>query len=246
MKRVSVFVPRVFVIATSCVLGVMSGFLSGCGVHIVKQPVVVPSTVPGPSTTVAGFEQSPRVLVRVYFVRNGRFEFLERSDDVASDPTVAARNAFVNLEGQKLSQRERQQGFSSPIDAIIKETSFTPNISVREGIAEVDISGEPTELLRSLSPETRDQVFAQVALTVLLATPGIGGVHFVADGVDLEGETSVGKRPLLHVDDFGCFARSPRCDIPRFVLPPKPIPVTESAPSTFPSLASQVSTTQPG
>jgi hypothetical protein len=238
---------------TRVVIGLVSGLcalglLSGCGVHIVQQPVIVPSTAAGASTTVAGFVQSRQVSVRIYFLRNGRFEFLERSDDAASDPTVAVRNAFVNLEGQRLSQRERQQGFSSPIDVILKEAAFEPLITVKDGIAEVDITGNATELLRSLPESIRDEVFAQVALTVLLATPGIGGVHFVADGADLEAETTTGTRQLLHVTDFACTAGSPSCDIPYFVLPPLVIPssefVSSSGSSSLPS-AVLPPTTQP-
>jgi hypothetical protein len=192
--------------------------LASCGVREVHEPQVVRLPVKNQSTTsVAGFEQSRSFPVRIYFLRKNRFEFLERRDSAETDPTVAVRNAFANLQGG-LSLREKEQGFSSPMVAILQDAAFTVDINVRQGIAEVDIS-ESAQLLRSLSPQSRDLVLAQISLTILQSTPGVGGLRFVSAGTVLEAKTAGGTRNLLHVDDIACASESPTCDLPSLIIP---------------------------
>ncbi len=235
-------------ISISMLTTLMSTALIGCGVPVVREPqVVAPLVNTDPTTSIKGFDQSRSFPVRIYFLRNGRFDFLERRDNAETDPTIAVRNALANLEQGGLSRSERDQGYSSPIDAILTDAAFNVDISVTNGVAEVDIT-ESAGLLRSLSQESRDEVFGQVALTVLLATPGIGALQFVAGGSTLEAKTGAGPTMLLHVGDFACVSKTSPCNLPMVMLPPPPV-APDSEPDSEavvgPTPAALTTTTQP-
>jgi hypothetical protein len=206
----------VFAVVFAIVLGV----LSGCGVPISEVPVDAGAKVGSPTTALEN-DGNGALPVRIFFLRNGRFDWVERRDTASSaaHPEFAIRNTIESLKAGLLP-RERQRGFSSPLDSIVADTDLALAVTVSNGIAEIDLSSM-SGVLRTLSVKQRELVVSQLALTSLLATPGIGGVRFILDGDYLTLSNQSGSLgPEYHVNDFSCLAEDLTCSLPAVSMPP--------------------------
>jgi hypothetical protein len=210
------------VTALSAALSIVA--LVGCGVPMTDQPIDV-GTERATSTTLANRSGDAALPVRIFFLRQDRFDWVERRDTASSlaHPEFAIRNTVESLKAGLLP-RERDAGFTSPLDSIVADTDLTLGVNVADGVAEIDLSGA-IAVIDGLTEQQRREVVAQLALTALLATPGIGGVRFVADGqfLLLSGPTgTIG--PEFHVVDFPCLVEDLTCSLPAVLLP-DPVPV---------------------
>lgn len=194
--------------------------LTGCGVPLNATPVAA-GAKSGPSTTVKRGKSDAALPVRIFFFRDGRFDWVERRDTASSTthPEFAIRNTIESLKAGLLP-REREEGFTSPLEAIVADTDLSLAVAVVDGVAEINLS-TAAGVIRGLTDKQRRAVIAQLALTSLLASPGIGGVRFVVDDqfITLVNESgSLG--PDYHVGDFPCLEEDRRCSLPEVVLPP--------------------------
>ncbi len=202
------------------VFAIVFGVLAGCGVPISEVPIDAGAKVGSPTTAFEN-DGNGALPVRIFFLRNGRFDWVERRDTASSaaHPEFAIRNTIESLKAGLLP-RERQRGFSSPLDSIVADTDLTLAVTVANGIAEIDLSSM-AGVLRTLSAEQRELVVSQLALTSLLATPGIGGVRFILDGDYLTLSNQSGSLgPEYHVTDFPCLADDLTCSLPAVSMPP--------------------------
>ncbi len=197
-------------------------FLAACGVPLSDQPILAGGAT-GPSTTTSRIRTDGSLPVRIFFVRDGRFDWVERRDTASSTthPEIAIRNTIQSLKAGLLP-RERDSGFTSPLDDIVADTDLSLSVAVVDGVAEINLSSV-SGVIRGLSDAQLRSVTAQLALTALLATPGIGGVRFVLDDqfvalVDQFG--SLG--PDYHVGDFPCLKEDRTCMLPQVILPEIP------------------------
>lgn len=194
-------------------------FVAGCGVPMTTAPIEAGSARSA-STSVAARSTDEAVPVRIFFLRNDRFDWVERRDTASSlsHPEFAIRNTIESLKAGLLP-REREAGFSSPLESIVVDTDLSLAVNVQDGVAEVDISSAKG-VITGLSEQQRNEVVAQIALTTLLATPGIGGVRFVVDGQYLTLNAPTGTLgPVFHVGDFPCLIEDLTCSLPTVVMP---------------------------
>ena len=199
--------------------GVVTLLLVGCGVPINDVPIDAGSKTGSP-TTAARNDGNGALPVRIFFLRRGRFDWVERRDTASSaaHPEFAIRNTIESLKAGLLP-RERQRGFTSPLDSIVADTDLALAVSVSNGVAEIDLSSV-AGVVRGLTDEHRKLVVAQLALTTLLATPGIGGVRFILDGEYLTLSNQSGNLgPEYHVNDFPCLADDLTCALPVVSMP---------------------------
>ncbi len=193
--------------------------LGACGVPLNDTPTDAGGTS-GTSSTINRIKTDGSLPVRIFFLRDGRFDWVERRDTASSTthPEIAIRNTIESLKAGLLP-RERTSGFTSPLEDIVADTDLSLAVAVVDGVVEINLSSI-AGVLRGL-PETQlRSVIAQLALTSLLATPGIGGVRFVLDDqfVRLISQSgSIG--PEYHVGDFPCLVEDRSCELPGVLLP---------------------------
>ncbi len=194
--------------------------LTACGVPLNDTPVDAGGKS-GPPTTVKRGRSDAALPVRIFFFRDGRFDWVERRDTASSTthPEFAIRNTIESLKAGLLP-REREGGFTSPLEAIVADTDLSLAVVVVDGVAEINLS-TVAGVIRGLTDQQRRAVIAQLALTSLLASPGIGGVRFVVDDQFITLVNQSGSLgPEYHVADFPCLEEDRRCSLPEVVLPP--------------------------
>jgi hypothetical protein len=203
---------RVALLLTSCAFATAS-----CGVPLNGTPVNV-APQQGTTTTVVAGPASPVVpAVRVFFLRNGRFSALERQGIASpSQPGIGVQEALNFLRTGVFSS-EIGQGFTSPVQQM-DEVDFP--VIIRDGVAQINVTDQ-LGALRQLPDETARLIVAQVALTALLGSPGVGGVTFESEGgfieLNFNGDTRI---PPFHLDDFDCLEGSATCNLAEVRLPP--------------------------